>query len=64
MSDAAAVGQTVAERFVAARLAARALPDYPGPLPETLTEAYARQDAAITLWPDSIAGWKVGGYCR
>lgn len=59
--DAAAVRQGVAESFVAARLAARALPDYPGPLPETLAEAYARQDAAIALWPDEIAGWKVGG---
>lgn len=59
--DAAAVRQDVAESFVAARLAARALPDYPGPLPETLAEAYARQDAAIALWPDEIAGWKVGG---
>jgi 2-keto-4-pentenoate hydratase len=59
--DLAAVRQAVAERFVAARLGARALPDYPGPLPETLAEAYARQDAAIALWPDDIAGWKVGG---
>ena len=51
----------MAERFVAARLAASALPDYPGQLPTTLAEAYARQDAAITLWPDEIVGWKVGG---
>jgi 2-keto-4-pentenoate hydratase len=27
----------------------------------TLAEAYARQDAAIALWPDEIAGCKVGG---
>lgn len=60
-AEAAAVRQTVAERFVAARLAARALPDYPGPLPGTLADAYARQEAAIGLWPDDIAGWKVGG---
>jgi 2-keto-4-pentenoate hydratase len=59
--DAAAVTQSVAERFVRARLSAHPLPDYPGPLPKTLTEAYARQDAAIALWPDDIAGWKVGG---
>lgn len=51
----------MAERFVAARLSARALADYPGPLPVTLADAYARQDAAIALWPDDIAGWKVGG---
>lgn len=61
MRDAAAIRRSVAESFVAARLAARALPDYPGPLPETLADAYARQDAAIALWPDGIAGWKVGG---
>lgn len=61
MSDIVAVRNGVAERFVAARLSARALPDYPGPLPETLADAYARQDAAIALWPDATAGWKVGG---
>ncbi|MGH8220507.1 MAG: 2-keto-4-pentenoate hydratase [Steroidobacteraceae bacterium] len=61
MSDSAAITRSVAGSFVAARLAARALPAYPGPLPETLADAYARQDAAIALWPDEIAGWKVGG---
>jgi 2-keto-4-pentenoate hydratase len=61
MNDTAAVRQSAAERFVAARLAARALPEYPGPLPETLADAYGRQDAAISLWPDEVAGWKVGG---
>jgi len=50
----------VASRFVAARLAARALDHYPGVLPDTLDTAYARQDAAIGLWPDALAGWKVG----
>jgi len=61
MPDTAAITKSVAGSFVAARLAARALPDYPGPLPKTLADAYARQDAAIALWPDEIAGWKVGG---
>lgn len=60
-AETADLVRSVAERFVAARLEARALPGYPGPLPQTLEEAYARQDAAITLWPDEIAGWKVGG---
>ena len=60
-SDTAAVRKSVAERLVAARSSASALQDYPGPLPATLAEAYARQDAAIALWPDEIAGWKVGG---
>ncbi len=50
----------IASRFVSARLAAQALPAYPGALPESLDAAYARQDAAIALWPDIVAGWKVG----
>ena len=49
-----------AERFVAARQGARALDGYPGPQPSNLAEAYACQEAAIELWPDSVAGWKVG----
>ena len=59
-SDTAAGRRAVAETFVAARLGARSLADYPGPLPQTLADAYARQDAAIALWPDDIVGWKVG----
>ncbi len=50
----------IARRFVCARLNARALAEYPGPLPASLDEAYARQDAAIELWPDRVVGWKVG----
>ncbi len=50
----------VAARFVAARRGSRALPEYPGPLPRSLDEAYARQDAAIALWGEPIVGWKVG----
>lgn len=50
----------VARHFVCARLNARALAGYPGPLPGSLDEAYARQDAAIELWPDRVVGWKVG----
>lgn len=52
--------QQIASRFVAARLAAQPLDNYPGILPDTLDAAYARQDAAIELWPDMLAGWKVG----
>ncbi|RDZ26051.1 2-keto-4-pentenoate hydratase [Lysobacter silvisoli] len=54
--DAAAIAQ----RLVAARRGAQALPDYPGPEPRTLDEGYAVQDRAITLWRRPIAGWKVG----
>ena len=35
-------------------------PAFPGPLPADLAAAYAVQEAAIGLWPDAIAGWKVG----
>lgn len=52
--------QSVAKAFVEARLAARPLPGFPGPLPAGLTEAYAVQDIAIGLWPDEVVGWKVG----
>lgn len=50
----------IAQRLVAARRAAQALPRYPGPLPASLDAAYACQDRAIALWPAAIAGWKVG----
>lgn len=49
-----------ARSFTGARIAAQALPDYPGTPPQSLSEAYAIQDQAIRLWPDKIAGWKVG----
>jgi 2-keto-4-pentenoate hydratase len=50
----------IAQRLVAARSNAVALVDYPGPLPPDLASAYECQEAAIDLWPDEIAGWKVG----
>ncbi len=50
----------IARRFVAARQSATALSDYPGPLPPDLVSAYRCQDAAIDLWPDTVAGWKIG----
>jgi len=50
----------IAQRFVAARLNAMALIDYPGQIPPDLTSAYEVQEAAIALWPDEIAGWKIG----
>jgi len=49
-----------AEAFVAARLAARSLPDFPGVLPPDLATGYRHQEAAIALWPDEIIGWKIG----
>jgi 2-keto-4-pentenoate hydratase len=50
----------IAEQFVRARLDAAALEDFPGAIPATLNAAYAYQDRAIALWPDFVAGWKVG----
>lgn len=52
----AATARALAE----ARLLASALAAFPGALPQTLDDAYAVQRAALDLWPDEIAGWKVG----
>ena len=52
--------RAIAQQFVRSRLRAEALPDFPGEVPATLEEAYATQDCAISLWPDRVAGWKVG----
>jgi 2-keto-4-pentenoate hydratase len=49
-----------ADRFVRARLAATALPEFPGEIPTSLEAAYACQDEAIGRWPDPVQGWKVG----
>lgn len=51
---------SVAERFVRARRAAAALPEFPGPLPTELATGYRIQDAALKLWDDEVIGWKVG----
>jgi 2-keto-4-pentenoate hydratase len=56
-----AAASAIARSFVTARLEARALPAFPGTVPPDLQAAYACQDAAISLWPDTVAGWKVGG---
>lgn len=54
--DAAAT----ARRLVEARRQAVALTAYPGAMPADLASGYAIQDAAIALWPDEVAGWKIG----
>ena len=53
-------GSPIARAFVDARRAGRALPSYPGVEPGSPDVAYAIQDEAIALWPDRIAGWKLG----
>lgn len=50
----------VAETFVQARRAATPLAAFPGVPPADFEGAYACQDAAIGLWDDEIAGWKIG----
>lgn len=51
----------IADAFVTARLAARPLPGFPGgQLPADLAGGYGVQELAISLWPDEVAGWKVG----
>ena len=52
--------RTIAKRFVAARQSGEPLAAFPGVLPPDLSTAYACQEAAIELFPDAIAGWKVG----
>lgn len=50
----------IAGTFVAARQDAKALPAFPGEPPANLETSYKVQDEAIALWPDEIAGWKIG----
>jgi 2-keto-4-pentenoate hydratase len=52
--------RATATSLVRARLAGTAQRAFPGPLPTDARAAYACQDEAIGLWPDAIAGWKVG----
>lgn len=53
-------GSPIARTFTDARRTARAVPSYPGAQPDSMDAAYAVQDDAIALWPDRIAGWKLG----
>lgn len=50
----------IARTFVSARQNAVAVPEYPGPIPPDMASGYAIQEQAIGLWPDGVAGWKVG----
>ncbi|CAM8672357.1 fumarylacetoacetate hydrolase family protein [Sphingobium sp.] len=54
------VAVEIAASFVAARRRGHGLAKFPGLFPLGLEDAYAIQLAAIELWPDAIAGWKVG----
>lgn len=59
-TSTSASAQATAEQLVRARRNASALADFPGPIPTSFDAAYALQGAGIALWPDEIAGWKVG----
>lgn len=59
-SDLAFDAKGVAAEFVKARRSAGSFTQYPGTPPQDLDAAYRCQDEAISLWGDSIAGWKVG----
>jgi len=50
----------IARAFVEARRAGSALPEFPGPMPATLADAYVVQDEALVLADGRVAGWKVG----
>jgi 2-keto-4-pentenoate hydratase len=52
--------KSIAKSFVRARLQAEPLGAYPGAQPPDLDAAYRCQNEAIALWPDALAGWKVG----
>jgi 2-keto-4-pentenoate hydratase len=58
-SQLASEAAAIASRFVAARLNAQALSEYPGGVPQDLASAYAAQEQAINAWPDRVVGWKV-----
>ena len=60
VSDHAFDAKGVAAEFVKARLSAGFFTQYPGATPQDLDAAYACQEEAISLWNDSVAGWKVG----
>jgi 2-keto-4-pentenoate hydratase len=59
-SRAEARAPEIAARLVSARLDARALEAFPGVEPVSLEQGYLIQEVAIHLWPDQIAGWKIG----
>lgn len=59
-NEPVATADALARSLVAARLKARALPEFPGRTPATLAAGYRIQEAAIALWPDRVAGWKIG----
>ena len=60
MPLSAASAAATARVFVDARHRAVPVRVYPGQMPGDLASAYVIQDAAIELWDDDVAGWKIG----
>jgi len=55
-----AAEDVVAAELVAARREGRSLTRFPGVVPASMAEAYQIQELAMSRWPDSLAGWKIG----
>ena len=51
----------ISSALVRARRDAIALTGFPHTPPANLATAYLIQERSIKLWPDAVAGWKVGG---
>ncbi|MBS7697040.1 MULTISPECIES: fumarylacetoacetate hydrolase family protein [unclassified Chelatococcus] len=58
MSEPSAVA-AIALAFAKARAEARALPNFPGAVPDSFETAYAVQKAAMEAHPANLRGWKV-----
>ena len=52
--------EEIASELVTARRAGRSLTGFPGVPPASMAEAYQIQDLAMSRWPDSLVGWKIG----
>ena len=55
-----AAEDVVAAALVAARREGRSLTRFPGVVPASMAEAYQIQELAMSRWPDSLIGWKIG----
>ena len=55
-----AAAEDIARTFVDARRAGQAITAYPGPVPQTMDDAYAVQDTAIRYDGRTVGGWKLG----
>ncbi|MHA7819858.1 MAG: 2-keto-4-pentenoate hydratase [Erythrobacter sp.] len=61
ISDPSVRENDISRALVEARREVRRLPSFPGPLPDSLADAYRVQAISRSTWLDEIAGWKVGG---